>query len=145
MRQLSFFLLCGLLLLVVRPSHGAEVAGFQVVVHPSNPLTEVKRSQLAQLFLKKSTQWPSGQPALPVDLGDGSPVRAAFSDNVLKRSVPAVRAYWQQRIFSGRDVPPAEKATEADVLGFVRANPGAVGYVASGVAPAGVKVLVVVD
>jgi ABC-type phosphate transport system substrate-binding protein len=145
MKKLLFLVSCLTLTLVAPPSAGAESGGFQVVVHPSNPLTEVKRSHLAQLFFKKSTQWESGTPALPVDLAGDTPVRAAFCDAVLKRSLPAVRAYWQQRIFSGRDVPPPEKPSDAEVLAYVRAHPGAVGYVAAGTAPPGVKVLTVVD
>jgi hypothetical protein len=46
--------------------------------------------------------------------------------------VSAVESYWQQAIFSGRSVPPLEKASDAEVLAFVRANPGAVGYVSGG-------------
>lgn len=145
MTRLFFLLACLTLVLWAEPSVSAQPTGFQVVVHPSNPLTEVKRSQLAQLFFKKTTTWESGQPAHPVDLGEDSPVRAAFCDEVLKRSLPAVRAYWQQRIFSGRDVPPPEKPTDTDVLAFVRSNSGAVGYVSAGTSTQGVKVLVVVD
>jgi ABC-type phosphate transport system substrate-binding protein len=44
-----------------------------------------------------------------------------------------VKSYWQQQIFSGRDVPPPEKQTENDVVAFVRSNPGAIGYVSKGV------------
>ncbi|MCP3138316.1 type 2 periplasmic-binding domain-containing protein [Pyxidicoccus xibeiensis] len=145
MKKLLFLVSCLTLTLWAQPTVGAETAVFQVVVHPSNPLTEVKRSQLAQLFFKKSTQWASGKTAMPVDLAEDSTVRAAFCEQVLKRSLPAVRAYWQQRIFSGRDVPPPEKPSEAEVLAYVRANPGAVGYVAAGTSTPGVKVLNIVD
>ena len=48
---------------------------------------------------------------------------------MLKRSVAAVRSYWQQRIFSGRDVPPPEVDTENQVIKYVAGDPGALGYV----------------
>lgn len=145
MRTLPLLLLCGLLVLFARPALGAPSTTYKVVVHPSNPVTEVSRARLSQLFFKKSTQWDSGSTALPVDLNDGSPVRAAFCDEVLKRSLPAVHAFWQQRIFSGRDVPPPELASETDVLAFIRANPGAVGYVAVGTPTPGLKVITILD
>jgi hypothetical protein len=44
-------------------------------------------------------------------------------------------------VFSGRDTPPAIKASDASVLEFVRANPGAIGYVSPGADLAGVKVV----
>ena len=46
-------------------------------------------------------------------------------------------------MFSGRDVPPAIAKSDAEVLAFVRANRGAVGYVTAGADLAGVKVLAV--
>jgi len=60
-----------------------------------------------------------GETALPVDLRSDSSVRRKFSESVLKRSVAAIRSYWQQRIFSGREVPPPELDSDAAVLRYV--------------------------
>ena len=59
-------------------------------------------------------------------------MRRIFSERVLKRSVAAVRNYWQQRIFSGRDVPPPEVEGDEAVVAYVAEHPGAVGYVSLG-------------
>ncbi|MDF1503666.1 hypothetical protein [Roseisolibacter sp. H3M3-2] len=119
-------------------------AGYVVVVHASNPTPAMPREQVAKLFLRKATRWPSGAPALPVDLRGGEPAREAFTREVLGKSVPSVKAYWQARIFSGYDVPPPEQPSEAQAVAFVRANPGAVGYVSgSAVLPEGVRALAV--
>jgi ABC-type phosphate transport system substrate-binding protein len=64
-----------------------------------------------------------------VELPATAKVRESFAREVLNKSVAQVRSYWQQQIFSGRDVPPPEKPTEDDVLAYVRANPNAIGYV----------------
>ena len=50
-------------------------------------------------------------------------------------------SFWQQQIFAGKDVPPDTKASDADVIAFVSATPGAIGYVSAGAAVAGVKVV----
>jgi hypothetical protein len=50
-------------------------------------------------------------------------------------------AYWQQQIFSGRGVPPLELSTETAVVEYVRAHPGAVGYVSAGADIRGLKVV----
>ncbi len=110
----------------------AQSSAFRVVVHTSNAASALPRAELARIFLKKTSAWPDGRAAQPVDLTETAATRRAFSKSVLERDVSAVRAYWQQQIFSGRGVPPAEKSSEADVLAFVRANPGAVGYVSAG-------------
>jgi ABC-type phosphate transport system substrate-binding protein len=106
---------------------------FVVVVHADNPATSMKRDDLSRLFFKRTSKWPGGLVALPVDLSANQELRIAFTSSVHGKSIGAVRAFWQQQIFSGRDVPPPEKGTQADVLEFVKANPGAVGYVAAGI------------
>jgi hypothetical protein len=62
---------------------------------------------------------------------------------VHEKRVAAVKSCWQQQIFSGRAVPPMEKAAESQILAFVKQNPGAVGYVSEAAETAGVRVLTV--
>jgi hypothetical protein len=102
---------------------------FMVIVHPSNPNHAVDRNFVGEAFLKKTTRWPNGEVIRPVDLSPDSPVRERFSQDLLKRSVAAVKSYWQQMIFSGRDVPPPELANEDDVVRYVQKHTGAIGYV----------------
>jgi hypothetical protein len=52
-----------------------------------------------------------------------------------------VRSYWQQRIFSGRDVPPPELDSDDAVIGFVSKYAGAVGYVSGAAKLVGVREL----
>lgn len=114
---------------------------FRVIVHPNNPLRSADRASVADAFLKKVTRWPDGETIRAVDLRADNPVRRRFSESVLKRSVGAVRSYWQQRIFSGRDVPPPELESDASVLEFVAKYPGAIGYVAGTAKLSGVREL----
>ena len=137
MKRSALFLLA----LLVPAASGFGAGGFKVVVHPSNPAAAISRDQLAHIFLKKSTSWPGGKRAVPVDQAEGSAVRIAFSKEVLQKSVSEVKAYWQQQIFSGRSVPPAEKASDGQVLSFVAGNELAVGYVTDGADTGNVKVL----
>ena len=71
------------------------------------------------------------------------PARAVFTKIVHGKPVSAIASYWQQQIFAGREVPPAEKAGDAAVLAFVKANPGAIGYISAGVTADGVKLLTI--
>jgi ABC-type phosphate transport system substrate-binding protein len=106
-------------------------AGYVVIVNANNPVSAVDREFLASAFLKKTTTWPNGDVIHPVDLAPGSPIRRQFTDEVLRRSIPEVKGYWQQRIFSGRDVPPPELDTDDDVTQYVIKHSGAVGYVST--------------
>jgi hypothetical protein len=116
---------------------------YQIIVHPSNAASAVGRRFLEDAFLKKVTMWPSGQVILPADLGPNSRVRRQFTEDVLKRSVLAVRAYWQQRIFSGRDLPPPEFDSDDDVVKYVLRREGTIGYVSGAAHLNGCKVLTV--
>jgi hypothetical protein len=114
---------------------------YLVVVHPSSGASSLERRFLEDVFLKKIRSWPGGEPIRPVDLAPSSLVRRRFSEEVLRRPVAAVRAYWQQRIFSGRDLPPPEMDNDADVIKYVLKHPGAVAYVSGTTPLAGVKVV----
>jgi ABC-type phosphate transport system substrate-binding protein len=115
---------------------------FVVVVHTDNPLEAIDREVLSNVFLKRVVKWPSGARLDPIDLPLNAKAREAFTRAVLHKSISAIRTYWQQQIFSGREVPPQEKASDADVLELVKAARTAVGYVsASASIPAGVRVL----
>jgi hypothetical protein len=119
----------------------AQSPGFRVITHPGNPALEVERAFLADAFLKKTTRWSDDEVISPVDQGPDSSTRQRFSEHVFRRSVFAVRSYWQQRIFAGRGLPPPELESDDAVLRYVRSRPGAVGYVSDHAELTGVKVL----
>ena len=122
---------------------GEAPAEFRVIAHAGRPETSVERAFVADVFLKNVTRWANDDAARPVDQRPDSDVRKRFSESVLRRTVAAVKTYWQQRIFSGRGVPPPEVESDEAVVQYVEAHPGAIGYI-SGSAPHGkTKVLTV--
>ena len=119
---------------------------FKVVINDTNSTTSISKHELSKCLLKQNNQWINGVPMIPVDQAAGSDTRAAFSQAIHDRDVSAIKNYWQRQIFSGRAVPPTEKSSDDEVLDFVRANPGAVGYVSVDAdLGSGVKVLKVSD
>jgi ABC-type phosphate transport system substrate-binding protein len=117
----------------------AEPPAFIVIVNAANAAA-LTRQEIANVFLKRVTRWPGGGGAIAVvDALPDSPVRDDFSRSVLHRGTTAVEAYWQQQIFSGRDVPPVQKESDADIVAFVRNNRGGIGYVAAGTPLDGVR------
>jgi len=116
---------------------------YRVIVHPKNPLVAIDRELATQAFLRKVISWSHGGVIRPVDLPPDSPVRAKFSEEVLRRSVSAVRSYWLQVIFSGRGVPPPELKSDDDVVQYVLREPGAIGYVSGRAELRGTRALIV--
>ncbi len=122
----------------------ALAAEFKVIVNASNPVASMSRDEATQLFLKKVTHWSSGKVVQVVEPAPG-PLRDAFYREVAGKSPSAMKAYWNQLIFSGREVPPVSKTSDGDVVAFVRSNPGALGYVAAGSETPGVKTVALKD
>jgi len=118
-----------------------EPPDFVVIVNVDNPSSSADDRFVANAFLKKVTRWPGGDKIRPVDLAPDARARERFSDRVLDRSVPAVKSYWQQIIFTGRGVPPPELESDEAVIQYVQRYPGAVGYVSGGSDLSGVKIL----
>lgn len=127
-----------LALFVATPAAAQDV---KIIVNSANSTADLPGDVVTKLFLKQTTKFPNGTAAQPVDQAKGSAVRAAFSKGMLGRGVAAVESYWQQQIFSGKDVPPPTKASDDEVVAYVKANPGAIGYVSAGASTAGVKVV----
>ena len=144
MRRKHNYIRLGLLLATLLPA-AVAAADFVVVVHPSNPVSSLTRTDPSRLFLRSSTLWSNGEHVKPVDLGKSSPIRAAFTKEILGRSMGAIDQYWTQSVFSGRAVPPPEKRSAAEVVAYVRENPGAIGYVTAGASTEGVRRVSVSD
>ena len=91
----------------------ARAQEFTVIVNASNPVSSLPRDEVAKLFLKKTVSWGSGKMVTPVELPPAAKAREAFVRVVLNKSPAQVKSYWQQQIFSGRDVPPPVKPRRA--------------------------------
>jgi ABC-type phosphate transport system substrate-binding protein len=146
-RALGLTCLTTLLALAGAPAaasaQGSGASGYKIIINSASSVSVVSRKELAGVYLKKTAKWRDGTLAVPVDLPEDAPARAGFSRDVLGKPTQAVKAYWNQQIFSGRSAPPAEKRSDADVVAFVRSTPGAVGYVSASTPTPGVKLLAV--
>jgi ABC-type phosphate transport system substrate-binding protein len=89
----------------------------------------IDSDQATQIFLKQVQTWPDGKSIYPVDIKEGSPLRAEFYSKVTGRSPGQLRAYWARQAFTGMGLPPKQVATAEDVNRLVEKTPGAIGYV----------------
>lgn len=116
---------------------------YTVIVNKSNSVSSLSKKDASALFLKKSKKWDNGQKVVVIDQKGNSEVRKTFSTEVHKKSVNAIKSYWQQAVFSGRGTPPVEKSSDVEVIAFVKSNPGAIGYVTSSANVSEVKALTI--
>jgi ABC-type phosphate transport system substrate-binding protein len=142
----SITVVCLLMLCLTVPTEAAAQDTFVIVVHASNPVSTLSAEDVSKLFMKRVATWADGLPVLPTNLPADSQLRDRFSRQIHGKPAAPIVAYWQQQIFSGRGLPPVEKASESEVLRFVRQNRNAIGYVsATTEIGAGVKTLRVSD
>jgi ABC-type phosphate transport system substrate-binding protein len=100
--------------------------GLVVVAHPDTPA--LNEDTLQKIYLGKVVE-VNGRPIVPVNLNKGNTLRIAFMQQVMAQDDEKFVAYWTVRRYIGKGSPPREFATIREELEFVRATPGAVGYV----------------
>ena len=134
------FLLAVLAFALEPPASGQQ--GYRVIVNKDNPTETLSKSDVSKYLLKKRTKWDGLSAKVePIDLGEDSLVREAFSKDVHGRSIAFIQRYWQKQIFTGRGIPPPQVGDDAAVVSFVSSQPGAIGYVSQGARIDGVKVV----
>jgi ABC-type phosphate transport system substrate-binding protein len=104
---------------------------YKVIVNAKVGGRSVPKDVLAQVYLGQANRWGNGTPIAAVDLSTTSLVRKAFSEEILGMPVDAVKNLWLKKLSSGGARPLLSKASDDEVIAFVAAQPGGVGYVSS--------------
>lgn len=102
-----------------------------VVVHPSNPADSLSRREVVDLYMGRTQYFADGSLVLRLDQPPDSEARQDFYRGLVNKSVAEVNAYWAKLLFTGRASPPQVLRDSASVLGAVRSNVNAVGYLDS--------------
>ena len=92
------------------PAPRAVAQDYTVIVNDAVPGTTISPSELERIFERRAIWWPNRVAVDPVDQTASAPVRATFSRDILGKTVAQAQAYWQTQVFSGRGLPPVERA-----------------------------------
>ena len=144
MRWLTLALLIGAAWLLPARAPAAAEAGARdpvIVVSAKNPLSTLRRAQVAAIFLAQTDRFPDGAAAVALDLPPGNALRDAFYRRVADRSPALMKAYWSKMVFTGRGQPPREMHSSAAVRRMVAGNPAMIGYIDRAALDASVKAL----
>ena len=110
MIQIARFILFGLLAAGL-PCLAEEVVP---VVSARSPVTQLNANQVADIFLGKSSRFPDGTVAMPIDLSEESPLRERFYTVFTGQSPAQLKAHWSKIIFTGRGQPPRQVSGSAE-------------------------------
>jgi ABC-type phosphate transport system substrate-binding protein len=127
--------------LVLTLSGAVVKADVVAVVSAKSPITALDKSQVADLFLGKTSRFPNGSLAVPIDQAEGLAVRDEFYDKVLGRTAAQMKAYWSKIIFTGRGQPPPSVSNDIEMKKRVSENPAAIGYIDRSLVDNSVRVL----
>lgn len=114
-------------------------AGLAVIVNPRNPVASLTADQVTQIFLGKSSSFPGGGAATPLNLPEGVALRDEFHFKVTDKNPGQVKAYWAKQLFSGKSSPPRELDSVAEVMKAVASDRAAIGYIDDGALDGSVK------
>jgi ABC-type phosphate transport system substrate-binding protein len=119
----------------------AAVADVVTVVSAKSPVSTLSKSQVADIFLGKTTELPGGAQAVPIDQNEGSAAREEFYARFTGKSAAQVKAHWSKIIFTGRGQPPLEVPNSAEVKKRLIENPNAIGYIDQNMVDSSVRVV----
>ena len=121
------------------PSPGQDKDAPVLVGHATVPRLDATTVQ--RLYTGRAVE-VGGVPVVVVNLPSGHPLRDRFMAAVMNQDDDKYIAYWTVRKYVGKGTPPRELKSTAEVIGFVQATPGAVGYVAASDLKPGLNVVV---
>ena len=124
MRKFLSLITCCAAFVTFAPAAQAQ-ADVKIIVNAGNPISELSTSEVAGLFMKKIAKFPGGGLATPVEQAKNSAIRGVFSRTLLGRPATAL------------------DSSDDEVIAFVRATPGGIGYVSAGASLTGVKAVTI--
>ncbi len=131
------FLTVLILLVCAGAATGEELV---IIANPDLPGSSLDAKGLQRIYMGKQTRWSNDEAIVPVMLKAG-PVHEAFVEAYLDRSPHRFVTYWRQMIFTGKGTPPRSFASEEELVAFVAATPGSVGYASATTDMQSVKIL----
>jgi ABC-type phosphate transport system substrate-binding protein len=110
---------------------GTAAAGADVVavVSSKSSVTALSRNQVVDIFLGKTSRYPDGEQAVPIDQVEGAAARDEFYATFTGKSAAQIKAHWSKIIFTGRGQPPRELPNSIEVKKVVVQDPKAIGYI----------------
>jgi ABC-type phosphate transport system substrate-binding protein len=116
-----------------------------VVVNKANPVNELSRSELIDLFMGKYVAFPNDVKAIPVELIGDHETKVDFYQYLVGMPLSRVNAYWSRLRFTGRKRAAVFKSNENDLITFIIANERAIGYVPQSLITEDLKVVYILN
>lgn len=112
-----------------------------VIVNKNSQISQLNKTQVQQIFLKKSIIIQNEKPVVAAMCNKCDIVSFGFNRNVLGKDSLQLRAYWTRRLFTEGTPPPLEFQSDEDVLEFIEKNENSIGIIERNKVKGSVKVV----
>jgi ABC-type phosphate transport system substrate-binding protein len=118
----------------------AKAQDFTFIVHPEVADGSLTTEDVKNVLLGNMTKWRHGAVIKLVVLTEG-PIQTEVVRDFTQRTPEQFDKFWKRQVFTGTGIMPAQAKTDAEVITYVAANPGAIGYIAKESTDPRVKIL----
>ncbi len=132
----------GILIAFALLSGAAAASEPVVIINEGVNVASLDSKALRYIFLGKKTSWDGAGRIIPVTLANGD-VHKKFLKTYIRKTPSQFSTHWKRMNFTGKGDTIRTFMSETELIHFVAANPGAIGYVSSSAPVKGAKVVVV--
>jgi ABC-type phosphate transport system substrate-binding protein len=118
----------------------AAVAEVIVIANNDGTAASLDSASLKNIYLGKKLMWDNSNKVVLTMLKSGS-THESFLNKYVGKTPEQFSNYWNQLLFTGAGTPPTPFNSEKELVDFVKRTRGAVGYIDSGTAHDGVRVV----
>lgn len=111
-------------------SISARAEKIVLIVHAQNPIIQITKNQLQDLYFKRNRIWPNGSAVRFFDRDEL--IRSEFLSQYLKKTTRQVDQYWIAQKFNTGDTAPTMISSDAMTMSLVSRFPGGIGYITLG-------------
>lgn len=120
-------------------------SGLVVIVNPASGVTALEAGDAVNIFMGRYRKLPSGIVAFPIDIGDRSTERERFYQQLVRKDLAEIDAYWARLVFSGQTSPPLQVPDAKTAVQLVAGNRAAIAYVDRSVVDDRVRIVLEIE
>lgn len=102
----------------------------RIITNPGTEIPPLKKKDIKDIFTGKRTRW-NGSGKITIAILEDSETHSEFLREFVKKTPSQFRNYWRRKVFTGEGTFPRTFGSEAELMDFVAATKGAVGYIGS--------------
>lgn len=117
-------------------------ADFSIIVANNSAMAtaaDISKETAGRIFLGKDKNFNGSGKIVIIERTDA--LKNTFHQAVTGMSSDDVNKYWAKLVFTGKEVQPTEKTSDAEIIAIVKNDPNAIGYINSASVTADVKAI----